>query len=133
MKISFSLQKEEDFQKQIKKNDTIVLKAGPIMLRLCCATCLDLPTPLFYSVSAKERQFLRTPHRTKQAPFVSTTVLTTLFKMSFYCAFFSFGGGFEFPLFGELVCDSSQKSRNKKIQMKTNKNNKKHKMQIIKK
>ena len=115
LKISFSLQKEEDFskkeEKQKKKQTTfLALKTGPILLRNILGPVFNASLdqfltlgflffflvffffffwlkPLFFIVfSAKNAKFEETQKR-KKTLFVSTPVLTALVKMSFFVHF----------------------------------------------
>ena len=115
LKISFSLQKEEDFSKTWRKRNkqypSLALKIGPILLRNILGPvftasldqfltlgfflflfvfffCLA-ETPYFLVFSAKNTKFKETQKR-KKTLFVSTPVLSALVKMSFFfCIFHS--------------------------------------------
>ena len=86
-KISFSLQKEEDFWKISQKTT----KTQFLTLEFCYCFCFFLggaETPIFIVFSAKMQNWKKHRKETKTL-FVNTTVLTAFVKMSvfFFCIF----------------------------------------------
>ena len=129
LKISFSLQKKEEFwkQKQAKQQQNLKLKAGPIMLRNilgrifnfnldqfltleCCYVflffCFFLwaETPIFIVFSAKLAKLKEIQKTKKKTLFVNTPVLTVLVKMSVFFCIFDFCCFWNF-LFSEMFFD----------------------------
>ena len=141
MKISFFLQKEEDFLKNkptkiTKKTQFLKLKTGPLMLRNMLGPIFNFNLdqfltlefsfflfvlvvfwlkPLFYSAFSKKCKIERNTKKKKDTICEHTCANCSCQNVRFFFLHFSFLLFLEFPCFSEIFLTGFQKSKNNKI------------------